>query len=457
MPAEASDRFKRTPIKERDPEERKKDFEPYILPYTREEAIAEASRCLGCGLCIPGCAARVNIPGYLKTMAEGNVKEGINVIFKDLPLPMICGNVCTHRCEDLCVLGKRGDALAIRHVKRYIAENSDYMKDVKIEKKADTGKRVAAVGAGPASLTLGYYLALNGVKVDIYEKLNIPGGMMTIGIPRYRLSMEKINTEVDFIKSLGVDIKYGMEVGKDVEFEELVKKYDVVFIGTGNHGPNKTGTKGIEKTDRVIHAIDFLRRVAMGEKVDVGEKVIVIGGGFTAMDASRTSMRLGAKSVAVYYRRRFEDRPSAETSNAQEEYDETVAEGVEFVWKVTPFEYVVEDGKLKGMKYWKNRMVEQEGGGRAKPVPIKDEEYFVEADTIIEATGQKIDFSFLPEEIRDKIEMNWNDIKVDEDGMTSIPGIFAGGDAVNSQKDIIAAVADGKRAAKGILKNLRVE
>ncbi len=448
------DKFKRVPIKQRDPEERKKDFEPYIIPYTIEEAMAEADRCLGCGLCIPGCAARVNIPAYVRAMAEGDLKKGINTIFKDLPLPLICGTVCTHRCEDACVLGKRGDPLAIRHVKRAICENTNYVEDVVLNKKPDTGKKVAAIGAGPASLTVGYYLALNGVKVDIYERMEMPGGMMTIGIPRYRLSLDTINMEVDFIRSLGVEIKYGVEVGKDVGFEELMENYDAVFIGVGNHKPRTTGTPGADKTDRVIHAIDFLRRVAFGEKVEVGEKVIIIGGGFTAMDAARTALRLGAKKVSVYYRRRFEDRPSAGTSNAEEEYEETAAEGVEFVWTVTPFEYVVENGKLKGMKYWKNEMVEPEGGGRAKPVPIKDQEYFVEADTIIEATGQTIEFSFLPEDMKEKLEMNWNDIKVDANGMTSIEGIFAGGDAVNSQKDIIAAVADGKKAAKGILKYL---
>ena len=449
-------KLKRVPVKQRDPNERKKDFEMYTIPYTMEEVMAEADRCLACGLCVPACPARVNIPGYVRAMADGEREKGINIIFRDLPLPQICGTVCTHRCEDACVFHNRGEAVAIRHVKRYIAENSDYTRDVKINKKADTGKRVVAIGAGPASLTIGYYLALNGVHVDIYEKHKIPGGMMALGIPRYRLSMDLINKEVDFIKSLGVEIKYGMEVGKSIGFEELMKKYDAVFIGAGNHKPRTTGTTGADRTDRVMHAIDFLRRVALGEKIDVGEKVIVIGGGFTAMDASRTALRLGAKKVSVYYRRRFEDRPSAGTSNAEEEYEETAAEGVEFVWTVTPFEYVVENGRLKGMKYWKNRMVEQEGGGRAKPVPIKDKEYFVEADTIIEATGQKIDFSFLPEEIKNKLEMDWNDIKVDAKGMTSIEGVFAGGDAVNRTKDIISAVADGKKAAKGILKYLGI-
>lgn len=447
-------RLERVPVKQRDPNERKKDFEMYMIPYTKEEVMAEADRCLGCGLCIPGCPARVNIPAYVRAMAEGDVNKGINILFKDLPVPQICGTVCTHRCEDACVFHNRGEAIAIRHIKRYIAENSDYTRDVNITKKADTGKRVAAIGAGPASLTIAYYLALNGVHVDIYEKHKIPGGMMTIGIPRYRLSMDFINKEVDFITSLGAEIKYGVEVGKDISFEDLMKQYDAVFIGAGNHNPRKTGTEGADRTDRVMHAIDFLRRVAFGEKVDVGQKVIIIGGGFTAMDAARTSLRLGAKEVSIYYRRRFEDRPSAGTSNGEEEYEETVAEGVEFVWTVTPFEYVVENGRLKGMKYWKNEMVEQEGGGRAKPVPLKDQEYFVEADLIIEATGQTVDFKFLPEHLKEKLEMNWNDIKVDGDGMTSIEGVFAGGDAVNGTKDIVSAVADGKKASKGILKYL---
>ena len=456
---DVTDRRSRVPVKHRPPEERKRDFETYVFNYTPEEAAFEASRCFSCGECIKACPVRLDIPGYMMATARGDVEEGLSIIFRNLPLPQICGTVCTHACEDACIVATAGDALAIRHIKRFITESVENYADViKPKIKPETGKKVAIIGAGPAGLTAAYYLALEGISATIFEALNVPGGMMTVGIPRYRLSMDVINKEVGFIESLpGVEIKYGTKVGKDISFEELRNNYDAVFVGAGNHKPRMVGCEG-EDNECVFHAIDFLKRIALGEKIPVeGKKVLVIGGGFTALDAARTSMRLNASEVSVFYRRRKEDRPSAGTSNGEEEFEEAVEEGIDFIWMVTPFEYVQDPAtkKLTGVRYWKNRMIEQEGGGRAKPQPIKDQEYFIECDYIIEATGQTIDFSFLPDDVREKLEMNWNNIKVDKSGMTSIPGIFAGGDAVNEKKDIVSAAADGKAAAKGIARYLK--
>lgn len=454
-----TDRYVRVPVKHRPPEERKKDFDTYVYEYTPEEAAIEASRCFSCGVCIQACPVRLNIPEYLMATARGNVEEGLSIIFKNLPLPQICGTVCTHACEDACIVGKKGDALAIRHVKRFLSSSvENYADVVKPEIKPETGKKVAIIGAGPAGLTAAYYLALEGISSTIFEALEVPGGMMAVGIPRYRLSMDVIEKEVGFIESLpGVEIKYGTRVGTDISFEELQKNYDAVFIGAGNHKPRMVGCEG-EDNECVFHAIDFLKRIALGEKIPVqGKKVLVVGGGFTALDAARTSIRLGASEVSVFYRRRKEDRPGAGTSNAKEELEEAIEEGVDFIWMVTPFEYVQDPNtkKLKGVKYWKNQMIEPEDGGRAKPEPMKDQEYFIECDYVVEATGQTIDFSFLPDEIKDKLEMDWNNIKVNRSGMTSIPGVFAGGDAVNKKKDIVSASADGKTAAKGIARYLK--
>jgi len=454
-----TDRYVRVPVKHRPPEERKKDFDTYVYDYTPEEAAIEASRCFSCGVCIKACPVRLDIPGYLMAAANGDVEEGLSIIFRNLPLPLICGTVCTHVCEDACIVGKKGDALAIRHVKRFISESvKNYADVIKPEIKPSIGKKVAIIGAGPAGLTAAYYLALEGISATIFEALDVPGGMMTVGIPRYRLSMDVINKEVSFIESLpGVEIKYGTRVGSDISFEELQKNYDAIFIGAGNHKPRMVGCE-VEDNECVFHAIDYLKRIVLGEKILVdGKKVLVIGGGFTALDAARTSVRLGASYVSVFYRRRKEDRPSAGTSNGEEEFEEAVEEGVDFIWMVTPFDYVQDPvtKKLKGVKYWKNEMIEPEDGGRAKPQPMKDQEYFIECDYVIEATGQTIDFSFLPQEIQDKLEMDWNNIKVDKSGMTSIPGVFAGGDAVNEKKDIVSAAADGKTAAKGIVRYLK--
>ncbi len=455
----AADKHSRVPVKHRPPEERKRDFETYVFNYTPEEAELEASRCYSCGVCTQACPVKLDIPGYMMATARGDVEEGLSIIFKNLPLPQICGTVCTHACEDACVVGRGGQAVAIRHIKRFITESvGDYADVVKPEIKQETGKKVAIIGAGPAGLTAAYYLALEGISATIFEALDVPGGMMTVGIPRYRLSMDTINKEVSFIESLpGVEIKYGTRVGADIPFEELQKNYDAIFIGAGNHKPRMVGCKG-EDNECVFHAIDFLKRIALGEKIPIeGRKVLVIGGGFTALDAARTSLRLGARGVSVFYRRRKEDRPSAGTSNGEEEFEEAVEEGVDFIWMVTPFEYVQdpETRKLKGVKYWKNEMVAPEDGGRAKPQPIKSQEYFIECDNVIEATGQTIDFSFLPDDVKEKLEMNWNNIKVNSSGMTSIPGIFAGGDATNERKDIVNAAAGGKAAARGIARYLK--
>ncbi len=453
-----TDRRVRVPVKHRPPEERIKDFETYVFSYTPEEASIEASRCFSCGECIKACPVRLNIPGYMMATARGNTAEGLSMIFQNLPLPQICGTVCTHACEDACVVGKSGEAIAIRHIKRFITESvENYADVVKPKIKPETGKKVAIIGAGPAGLTAAYYLALEGISATIFEALSIPGGMMAVGIPRYRLSMDVINKEVSFIESLpGVEIKYGTKVGKDISFEELQRNYDAIFIAAGNHKPRMVGCEG-EESECVFHAIDYLKRIALGEKIPVeGKKVLVIGGGFTALDAARTSIRLGASYVSVFYRRRKEDRPSAGTSNGEEEFEEAVEEGIDFIWMVTPFEYVQDPAtkKLTGVRYWKNQMIEPEDGGRAKPQPIKDQEYFIECDYIIEATGQTIDFSFLPDDIKDKLEMNRNNIKVDKSGMTSVPGIFAGGDVANKRKDIVSAAAAGKTVAKRIARYL---
>ncbi|HDD59525.1 MAG TPA: NAD(P)-dependent oxidoreductase [Euryarchaeota archaeon] len=452
-PLPVKDRFKRVPIKMRSPEERIHDFDLYIHGYTDEEARAEAARCLACNVCVKGCPARLDIGAYVRAIADGEPKNALQIILKDLPLPTICGYVCTHNCEDLCVLGRRGDPIAIRHLKRYAAEAvEDYSEVVEATPEPDTGKKVAIIGAGPAGLTLAYRLALKGVKPVIFDALPYPGGTMYVGIPPYRLPRKVIEKEVEFIKSFGVEFRFNTRVGEDIPFEKLMEEYDAVFIGVGNHRPRRVECKGSDCSG-VYHALEFLRGVALGEIKEVGRRVAVIGGGFTAMDAARVSLRLGAEKVMVLYRRRAQDRPGYPSSNAEEELREAEEEGIEFIWTVTPFEYTSKDGHISGIKYWKNRMIEVPGK-RAKPEPIKDQEYFVEVDTVIEATGQKIDFDFIPEEIREKLEMSWSEIKVNEFGETSIPGVFAGGDATNEKKDIISAVADGNRAAVGILRYL---
>ena len=276
--------------------------------------------------------------------------------------------------------------------------------------------------------------------------------MLRYGIPRYRLPEKTLAKEIKFILEQGVEIKYNTHVGKDIGFDELLRNYDAVFIGAGYQIGQKMGIKG-EDLEGVMDAVTFLRKVSEGERVAVGERVMVIGGGDTAMDSSRTALRLGAKEVVVSYRRRIEDMPAS-----KEEKDEALAEGVKFMPQTLPVE-IERRGNQLVVKYCDCEMVYEEGAKRPKPVPIYEKTYEMEVDTVIMAIGQQPDLSFLPDEIRSKLRFNktGNKIVVDENMMTNVPGLFAGGDLVSKRADAISAIATGRKAALGILKYLEAK
>jgi NADPH-dependent glutamate synthase beta subunit-like oxidoreductase len=445
--------YSRVPIKHFNPDERVKSLDVQTLvPYTLDEVTAEASRCLGCGLCVEGCPARIDVPGFQIAVKNGNIEEGLKINFEKLPFVGVCGSVCPHPCEDNCILDDNKGPVATRHIKRFISENSPDYKQLLGVVQNDLGghPKVAIIGGGPSGLSTAFYLSINGIQVDVFEATDRPGGMMVHGIPDFRLSRETVQKEADHVLSYGARIFYNTKIGRDVKFEDLMEKYDAVYIAIGNWKPSRTKIPGAELKG-VYHAIDFLGQVNNGKKLEVGDTVAIIGGGFTAFDAARISLRLGAKKVIVMYRRAVTDRPGYPSSNAEEEIDEAEEEKVQFIWEVTPTEYYGENGKVKGIKYWKNQMVDK-GTGRREPVPMKDKEYTIEVDTLIEATGQKGDLSFIPENIIKKINLTPSgDLIVNQYNMTSYPGIFAGGDVTNARKDIISGVADSGRASMGIL------
>ncbi|KAA8922446.1 NAD(P)-dependent oxidoreductase [Thermoplasma sp.] len=448
--------FERVRIKKADPAERSKTFDVEPLDnYTDEEAMAEASRCLGCNMCSAACPASLDISGYIRSTAAGDPAQTVRIIMETLPFPAIIGRVCTHMCEDVCVMYDGGGPIAIRHLKRYAADKfDDYGQILRPQKRKFIGKKVAVIGGGPAGLTVAYYLSLQGVKVTLFEERPALGGFMKTGIPRYRLPQSVLDKEIGYVVSRGVDVKLNTKVGRDISFDQIMKEYDAVFLGVGNHKPRMTGTPGSDAPN-VMHATEFLERVSFGEKIDVGDTVAVIGGGFTANDSARTSLRLGAKHVYIMYRRRDVDRPGYPSMNADEEMEEAEEEKVEYVWEVTPFEYVKENGRVVAMKYWMNEMV-KEGKGRAKPVPIKDKVYTIKVDMVIEATGQETDYSFLGDYVK-KLRLNSHGEPIlDQNGMTSIEGVFSGGDSTNPNRDLISAVRDGDIAVQGILKYLNV-
>ena len=449
--------FERVKIAHEDPQKRVKSFtlEP-VKEYGVNEATAEASRCIGCNICTQACPASLDIGGYIKSTAVGDPAQTVKIVFENLPFPAIIGRVCTHLCEDICVLDDTGGPIAIRHLKRYAADSfADYGQILNIPKKKFIGKKVAVIGGGPSGLTVAFYLTIQGVKVTLFEKLQVLGGFMKTGIPRYRLPQEILDKEIGFITSQGVDVRLSTEIGKDIKFSEIMNSYDAVYMAVGNQVPHMTGTPGTD-AENVVHATEFLRRVSFGEHIDVGKAVIIIGGGFTANDSSRTSMRLGAKDVYIMYRRRQVDRPGYPSLNADEELEESEEEGVHYIWEVTPFEYVKTGNRATKLRYWQNEMV-VEKGGRAKPVPKKDKILEIETDYIIEATGQETSYAFLGEEYLRGLRLTpQGQPIVNEVNMTSIPGLFSGGDSTNTTRDLISAVRDADSAVTGILQYLNI-
>ncbi len=448
--------YQRVPMPELDGKERVKSFAEVVLGYREEEARREASRCISCGLCTEACPEHMHIPEYINAIAAGNDEDAVRIIYDNNPLPEMCGKVCTRRCEEVCAVAKRGEPLAIRWLKRYAtetAENAEIIKEI-VDPKIDepNGFKVGIIGAGPSGLTAGYYLALRGFDVTIYEASNKAGGMTMWGIPKYRFPMDSLDKQIEYMQSIGVKIQFNTTVGKDIKFEEIYNNFDAVFIGIGFQKPYTLGIEG-EDLPGVMAAIDLLKTINGGGKVDIGDKVVVIGGGNVAIDGARVSARLGA-DVTILYRRRVEDMPAD-----WEEIEGAEAEGVHIIPQAIPVKFIPDEkGWVKYVRYQKAEMVPDPKGGRPRPVPIEGSETDIEVTAVIGAIGQQADYSFLPEEFQNKIGIERGRIKVvNEYNQTADPKIFAGGDAVNRTADAISAIADGYKAVKGIAKMLLKE
>ena len=395
--------------------------------------------------CQKACPAGINISGYIALAAAGRYEDAYRLIRRDNPFPSVCGRICTHPCQFECNRANYDAPVAIRDIKRFVADRA-FERGVKPEAVwPANGKSVAVIGAGTSGLSCAYYLALSGCAVDVYDSAPVAGGILSFGIPKWRLPRDVIAREVRAIEDVGVRIHLNTEIGRDLGFTELKLKHDAVYIATGTQFSKKAGVKG-EELPGVTHGLDFLRDVNLDRKPAVGKKVVVIGGGNTAMDASRTALRLGAEDVSVLYRRREVDMPAD-----KREVMEAKEEGVKFITMAAPLEFEG-DGKVERIRCGRMVLGEKDAKGRRSTTMAEGEEFYVEADTVIVAVSQYSDFPFIS---KDEVEMTeWGKLVVDENMMTTMPGVFSGGDVVRGSATAIAAIADGKNAARNISRYL---
>ncbi len=442
--------YARVPMRELEGSERVKSFAEVVLGYSEEEARKEAERCIGCGICTDNCPVHMHIPEYINAIAHGNDEDAIRIIYDNNPLGETCGKVCTRRCEEICAISKRGEPVAIRWLKRYATEraaNDEIVKEiVNPTILPPNGHSVGIIGAGPSGLTVAYYLAMRGFNVDIYESKAHAGGMIMYGIPKYRLPLDSIDKQIEYMESIGVRLHYNTMVGKDVTLEELHQKHEAVFVGIGFEVPYSIGLAN-EEAEGSIQAVNFLRDINSDKHVEIGDKVVVIGGGNVAIDAARVSRRLGA-DVTILYRRRVQDMPAD-----WEEIEGAEDEGVHIKPQAIPLELITnEEGRVVAIKYANAEMVPDPKGGRPRPKIIEGDEHIIETTAVIGAIGQEADYSFIPGKIKSQIEIKRGRIVVNEAQQTGVEWLFAGGDIANNRADAISAIADGFRAVKGIEK-----
>jgi len=456
----------RVKMREQDPIERAKNFFEVPYGYTPEEAIEEASRCLNClkPACRTGCPVSVNIPEFIRLIKDGRFIEAAWKIKEDNALPAICGRVCPQetQCESMCVLNKKGQPISIGNLERFAADYEREHGEIRLpERNKPTGKKIAVIGSGPGGLTCAADLIKNGHDVTIYEALHKPGGVLVYGIPEFRLPKIIVEKEVEYIKSLGVEIVLNAVIGKLYTIDELLhdKGYDACFIATGAGLPIFLNIPG-ENLNGIYSANEFLTRANLMKAylfpeydtpIKRGKKVAVFGGGNVAMDAARVALRLGSEKVYLIYRRSENEMPArkAEIHHAKEE-------GIEFLFLTNPIRFI-DDGKgnLCAVQCIKMELGEPDESGRRKPVPIKGSEFEIEIDVAIPALGTRSNPLLLKTIPDIKLNSRGYIIADENTGMTSKPGVFAGGDIVTGSATVILAMGAGKKAAKAINEYLK--
>jgi glutamate synthase (NADPH/NADH) small chain len=441
-----------------EPKVRAKNFNEVALGYTEEQALEEANRCLQCvkPQCVPGCPVEISIPTFIKLLKEKKFAEAIAEIKKKNALPAVCGRVCPQeeQCQQCCLVGKIGEPVNIGRLERFLADWERQHGFVIPEKAAPTGKRVAVVGAGPAGLTVAAELVKLGHEVVMFEALHLPGGVLVYGIPEFRLPKSIVRAEVDYIEKLGVNLCLGNLVGRIHTIPELLKNgIDAVFIGSGAGLPQFMGIPG-ENLGGVYSANEFLIRVNLMKAyafpeydtpIRVGKHVVVIGGGNVAMDSARSALRLGAEEVCIVYRRSREELPAR-----KEEVENAEEEGIVCKFLASPLSFIGDEkGWVKAMECICMELGQPDQSGRRRPIPIKGSEFTMDTDTVIVAIGRTPN-PIIQRTTEGLAVTKWGTIVADENGKTSLDGVYAGGDIVTGEATVISAMGAGKKAAKAI-------
>jgi homotetrameric NADPH-dependent glutamate synthase len=428
--------------------QRKAIYTPYLQAVPRTYAIDKREERPCHAACKDACPVHMNIQGYVALIAEGRFREAYDLMRQTNPLPAVCGRVCYAPCEEACNRGQLDEPVASRALKRFAADQID-IESYEVPQITRNARKVAVIGSGPGGLAAAHDLTLHGYEVTVFEALPEPGGMLRYGIPAYRLPKDILAREIGYIKRMGVDIKTDVEVGKEITLAQLRQDYRAIFIASGAHQSLKLGIPG-EDAAGVVHAVEFLRRVNSGEKVDVGKKAAVIGGGNAAMDAARVARRLGAEVKIIYRRSRSEMPASDEEVRATEE------EGIDIMFLANPTRVIAGEGRVSRLECIKMKLGEPDDSGRRRPVPVEGSEFIIDVDTVIPALGQAPGVRYAKDaglKITGRGTIAVNEATL----ATDIDGIFAGGDVVTGPAMVIEAIAAGKKAARSIDEYLRGE
>jgi NADPH-dependent glutamate synthase beta subunit-like oxidoreductase len=422
--------------------------------------LVDSEKCNGCNavvgksgaekqqtsLCKVGCPAHIDVQGFVSLAVKGKFQEALQLIKLASPFPSVCGRVCPHPCESECYRDQIDKPVAIHAIERFVGDldlkaKKRYMPEINARKK----EKVAIVGSGPAGLTCAYYLAQEGYKVTIFEKAKVLGGMLTAGVPSYRLPPEIVDAEIKLIRKMGVTMKTGVEVGKDKTVAQLRKDgFKAFFLAIGAQESVQMGVPG-EDLDGVYRGLDYLRQLNVGKPVKLGKTVAVIGGGNVAMDAVRSARRLGSEKAFILYRRGLEEMPST-----PEEIKQCREEKIGIKTLAQPVRFISNNGRVKAIECVKMRLTEADESGRKRPVPVPDSEFKINVDAVITALGQESDWCCLTPECSCKLT-GWGTMNIDPLTLQSDdPDIFAGGDAARGPKTVIEAIADGRQAAVSI-------